>query len=192
MGLSSKALGKRPALSSSVLRRSVLGEEDRARQRQALPAVREMLIDDVISSLLEDMSSDLVRVVKQEVAARTYAKAKARRKEDILQWSTLVYDLLRAEVTRNVAREVLLHEIRIRMVVREVIRHWSDWAKKSRLNKEINGKMKEATFLRLSRMGLGGDAPPLPMEQEKRVIGGRDLGDLGVDVELREVSLSQV
>jgi len=130
-------------------------ELERRRQKEALPKLGEKLIAEVVQQAFEEVIVDLLKIIKQEAAARTYVKAKARRKEDIERWSGWVFDAVRAGDIESIAREALLSEVARRYLIRRAVWHWRDWAEESRQARETAIKEREETFDRLRFMGLG-------------------------------------
>jgi hypothetical protein len=149
------------------------------------------MIDDVINDLFEKISPDLLKTIKQEKAAREYAEAKERRKEDIAIMSGWVYDAFLQEQVKTLAMEVYLHEKRVRHLARQAVRHWKAWARWKKETREAREKLERETFARLSKMGLEGTPTTIrgAIEgQDGQVRRGSEMGDLDIDVELREVS----
>jgi hypothetical protein len=149
------------------------------------------MIDDVINDLFEKISPDLLKTIKQEKAAREYAEAKERRKEDIAIMSGWVYDAFLQEQVKTLAMEVYLHEKRVRHLARQAVRHWKAWARWKKETREAREKLERETFARLSKMGLDGTPTTIrgvTEGQDGQIRRGSEMGDLDIDVELREVS----
>jgi len=180
-------------LSKSVARQDFASTElERRRQRQALPLLADRLIGEIVQQVFGEITADLLRTAKQVAAARTCAKAKTRRKENILLWSEWTYQVLRAEAIHRILEEAVLGEVRRRFLVRRAIRRWRDWASRTREAREIAFKEREETFDRLRSMGLGealsfGDAsmPAGPSDPAK---SKGPLDEFEVDIALQQVS----
>ncbi|WWC71700.1 uncharacterized protein I206_105658 [Kwoniella pini CBS 10737] len=143
-------------LSSSILRKS-RSEEDRERKKQlqALPDICDLLLDEVIESMISDhLLSDIERLVKQQKAAAEYQRRKVLRSEAILDWSKGVLEKMVDQETKRISRNALLEEIKRRYLTRRAIRHWNSWAKAQRCHREDSEKKRSDMLIHLKGMGL--------------------------------------
>ncbi|WWC90845.1 uncharacterized protein L201_005782 [Kwoniella dendrophila CBS 6074] len=183
-------------LSSSVMRKS-LADTYRARGERMdnLPEVCDLLIDEVIQSMIEDyLSEDLTRYVKQQKAAEDYQRRKVLRSEAILSWSQSILQQFVDEEAKRISRIALLEELKRRYLTRRSIKHWKSWAKSKRQSREQSEKKHGNMLTFLNNMGLSksvSSLPTLPRSETSSPISDVDmsleierLDSLQIDIEI--------
>ena len=158
-----------------------------------MPLLGDKLIQEVVRQVFEVIALDLLKIIKQEVAARTYAEANVMRRDSINSWSQWIFDALRQEAIDLVAQHSLSGEIWRRMSVRRAVRHWRKWAQNSRKAREDQTREREETFDRLRTMGLGESVyiahNAMPDMTSDLANADPPMDDFEVDVALHQVNL---
>jgi hypothetical protein len=164
-----------------------LSTPERVKYRQNAPGVRDELIDTVLQFLLDEMTPDLLRLVKQESAAREYAGKKHLRLEEIDRWSNKIFEKMREEVVEDLVRQVLGIELRKRFLVRKVGKMWKDWARKEREAREESLRVREETFERLKGLGLSASVSGSLTDARDGTGDEERMDEFQVDVALKQV-----
>ncbi|ORX38670.1 SAC3/GANP/Nin1/mts3/eIF-3 p25 family-domain-containing protein [Kockovaella imperatae] len=189
---SAKALGKRPALPSPPLSRSLsrASEADRRKSRQALPALRDAMLQELMQSTLSDMTIDLLKMVKQEQAARQYHQAADKRHNAIQTWSQWVYDSLKQQRIDRILAKAVLNELKWRYLARKYLAIWRDWARERRRAQAALRKERARVLTTFQSMGLGSADTLLAEHSVDSAEGGmpEDRDEFLVDVALREAA----
>ncbi|WWD02476.1 hypothetical protein V865_000516 [Kwoniella europaea PYCC6329] len=179
-------------LSSSVLRKSLADvHKQREEQLNALPEICDMLVDEVIQSMIEDhLSADLTRYVKQQKAATEYQRRKVLRSEAILHWSQGVFHQLVDHETERIARVAVLEELKRRYLTRRAIRYWKSWAKLQRQNREQSEKKRVNMYTYLNGMGLSKSISSLPAVSRSDTT--TPISDIDMSLEIERLDSLQI
>jgi hypothetical protein len=133
-------------------------EAQRRVRRKILPALCNLLLDEVVSTKLETIRPDLEAIVKQTRAARAHALAKAKRQEEITEYAEQTYRVLLDQVIQECSREAYFTEKGRRRRLRQHLRGWRDWAARQREDREAAAREREQAYASLGRMGLAGSS----------------------------------
>lgn len=143
-------------------------------------------------SSLSDMTIDLLKMVKQEEAARQYHQAAEKRHDAIHTWSQWVYSDLRDQAINRVLIKVVLKELKWRYLARKYLTLWRSWARQRRKAQAALRRERAKVFTTFETMGLGSSdtlvAEYLPAESKNGASDDHD--EFLVDVALREVSFN--
>lgn len=150
-----------------------------------------MLLQEIIDAVAESRKSDLLKVVGQGNAERVHAKAKGVRRRQIDTYSQSTFDTLLEHHVEDVARLVLLEELRNRSLARSSIRHWRTWTQRLHRARDHAAKERDETCMRLQHLGLSGDTVvPMGAATAEQVDGSQKhhrLDEIEIDVGLQQV-----
>ncbi|ORY35387.1 SAC3/GANP/Nin1/mts3/eIF-3 p25 family-domain-containing protein [Naematelia encephala] len=154
----SKRLLKKPSLSASLSRSTSRKADVVDVYRHNLgPAITDRIMQEVIASMLNQVTPEINRVYKQTLAAQAYAEAKVRRQETIVRCTQETFDIMRDELVRSIATDVIAKEYRRRRVTKRIFHRWLDYVKRMKGKRAELEREREETFERLKGMGLGGN-----------------------------------
>ena len=192
--LSAKALGKRPATAPLSSSQSRLSEAQRLTNRRVAPLLKDELLETVMRDALGDIQVDLLKMVKQEAAARQHRVTSDQRQQAVQIWCKWVFDAMREQLIEKAARKAVLRVLKRSYLRRKYFALWRTFFGASASSKRLAQPKTVAWFVgAFSRMGLGGNSTMLSehdlIPDIAASIAGSDTRDEFVmDVSLREVS----
>ncbi|WVR07384.1 hypothetical protein IAU60_004425 [Kwoniella sp. DSM 27419] len=163
--LTSSTSGLSRSVSRSTLTESY---REHAKQVSALPDVCDLLVDEVIQSMIGDhLAVDLANLVKQRQAAVTHQRRKALRAEAIERWKKSTLDMLLDTQIRRVAETALVAELKRRHLVRKAVTFWRSWARSRTQSREDAARKRNDMFAYLSERGLSRSQSRFDVEMEE-------------------------
>ncbi|KAK4687511.1 hypothetical protein P7C73_g2606, partial [Tremellales sp. Uapishka_1] len=170
---------KRPVVEGERASIAVL-KSARKTRKETVSSLADDLITEVLLSMFEPQ---LKSIVKQELAAREYAAAKAARHEMLHGVAASLYAQLEDDCIRQQAEGVAQLERRRRFLIKRAVHHWKVWTKRMIRERETLRREREEMFSRLDAMGLGRS---VSIRGEERDLDMERMDEFEIDVSLHQ------